>query len=175
LFRLSLLVHLYNDAVTRLLPVYSSLRFRNGGSTNLKRIEELRELATEVQRYREEIVQAGQNLLKLWTFDELHEAISRFEEPESRSSPDQRVMNIVVQAQPNISSMGVTASAYDKLNRALQEVDKGNREAACKLLLEGSKAVDSFVAEGRITNEQAQSVLSEIKQVAEKIGCRKRP
>jgi hypothetical protein len=171
LFRLSLLVHLYNDAVTRLLPVYSSLRFTNGTRTDLKRVVELRELATEIQQYRVEIVQAGQNLLKHWSFDEFQEAMLKLNEPDSGKIPDQRVVEMIMQAQPKVSPMDFTASAYDKFHRALQEVNKGNLEVACELLMEGSKSVKSLVAEGRITNELAQSVISEINQVAESIEC----
>lgn len=157
LSRLSAAIHIYNNNVSQLMPVLRSLNAE--GEVSDKLIERCREDIYSIQDARQTVVDAGQNLINLWSLKEVRAALA-VADPDSREERDPRVAQIVEQHLPKLTPAGWKADLHNKLQKAEEAAEAGDHEAVRGLLDDAIVEAREMANTDKISESEAEGFIS---------------
>lgn len=162
LSRLSTIMHLYNDSVQRLLPILKSIEGTDSNDVDSKRIEEIRDEIDTVLDNRETVVEAGKNLINLWSLKEVRRALAG-PNPSQREHSDPRVAYLVEEHLPKILPPSYKAGILAKLDQAHEAFEASDIDTARKLLDEVIEEAQNL-RDNKITAESADAFITSAKE-----------
>jgi hypothetical protein len=164
LSRQAAIIHIYNDRAQRCLQMLGSAASDADGSF---RAENMRDSIDGVQQARETVVDAGRRLLILWTASELKGASARIK---GDRKEDPRVVQIIEQHLPKLSSVSYEAGIQAKLDKAEEAAEAKDFEVACGRLDDIVYEVREL-AQNKIKAEDAKRLIEEAERLREEWNC----
>lgn len=169
LSRLSAISHVYNDSVQSLMPVLKIVGHMEENEVGTKHIEELRGALHNVQGKREEVVNGGEKLLKLWTLREVRKALA-VGKIGSRENPDARVVQLIDDHLPKMTPPSYKATLYAKLEEARIADELNDDTAVCALLDEIIEEANALSGD-KIDADDADEVIAAVEEAKEERDC----
>lgn len=168
LARLAAIINLYNNTVQRIFPVIRSLEKEDNTGEDGKRAKEIQAEIDAVLENREQIIEAGKNLVNRWTLKEVRRAMD-VARPGEREKPDPRVEQIIEGRIPDITSPSFKAGIHEKTQHAQEALKAGDLEASREYLDEAIKEAQNMRGDEISENDADELIaqLGEAKRAAE--------
>jgi hypothetical protein len=170
LSRLAAMMHIYHDRAQRFAQVHKlPLHSTDGDQIDDNRVEELRSAIDGVQEARSKIAVAGENLLKLWSFDQLKEALD-ISKASDEAKEDPRVALIIRNALPEISPVSYLAPLDAKLGEVEEAIESGDAETACTLLHEIITDAQDL-SNDTVRAGDVEQLITQVNQLRKDLSC----
>jgi len=165
--RLSAIMHIYNTSAQRLLPILKAIEAVGGKEVDRDRIEELRDEIDTMLVNRQKVVEAGRNLITLWTLKEVRKAPA-VANPSDREEADPRVSHMIEEHLPKILPPSYMMGITTKLSQAKEAAAGGDTDAALGLVNEIIEEAQRL-RDDKITSESADELITVAKEARKTI------
>lgn len=150
--RLMTIMHIYNNSTQRVPPLTKAVGSAEGESASETLAEELRSEIDTVLENREKVVEAGKNLLNLWTLKEIRTAFA-IANPDERENPDPRIAKLIEDHSPKVLPPSYRAGLAANLDKVKEAAEAGDTETAQRLLDEVLEETGELRDGGSVTGD----------------------